>query len=118
MQRPVWLLSMDSEQFNAPPTTTAALVAYFRKYGSTADETAVDMVHFQNGDDIAGWLACWQREGLPLAREALGRGETPVAGFSFYTWNASEFLALAADLKRLLPETAYRCRRAAFVAAG
>ncbi len=104
MQRPVWLLSMDSEQFNAPPTTTAALIAYFRKYGTTAHDTALEMAHFQSGDDIAGWLQCWQREGLPLARQALDRGEQPIAGFSFYTWNASEFLALAADLKRLLPE--------------
>ena len=35
VQRPVWLLSMDSEQFNAPPTTTAGLAAYFRKYGAS-----------------------------------------------------------------------------------
>jgi hypothetical protein len=104
LQRPVWMLSMDSEQFNAPPTTTAALTAYFRKYGATANDTAIELIHFQNDDDIAGWLKRWQREGLALARQALDTGVQPVVGFSFYTWNASEFLALAADLKRLLPE--------------
>ena len=104
MQRPVWMLSMDSEQFNAPPTTTAALTAYFRKYGATADDTEVELVHFQRADDITSWLGRWRREGLPLARQALESGVQPIVGFSFYTWNASEFLALAADLRRLLPE--------------
>jgi radical SAM superfamily enzyme YgiQ (UPF0313 family) len=104
LQRPVWLLSMDSEQFNAPPTTTAALTAYFRKYGASSDDTAIGLVHFQHGDDIALWLENWRREGLPLARQALGLGIQAVVGFSFYTWNTAEFLALAADLKRLLPE--------------
>ena len=104
MQRPVWMLSMDSEQFNAPPTTTAALTAYFRKYGATADDTEVELVHFQRADDITSWLGSWRREGLPLARQALESGVQPIVGFSFYTWNASEFLALAADLRRLLPE--------------
>jgi len=103
LQRPVWMLSMDSEQFNAPPTTTAALTAYFRKYGATADATSVELVHFQNSDDILGWLGSWRREGLPLARQALAAGVQPIVGFSFYTWNASEFLALAGDMKRLLP---------------
>ena len=103
MQRPVWLLSMDSEQFNAPPTTTAALVAYFRKYGASAASTNIELVHFQSGADINAWLECWQRTGLPLATSALAAGESPVVGFSFYTWNAAEFLALAAELKRLLP---------------
>jgi len=104
VQRPVWLLSMDSEQFNAPPTTTAALAAYFRKYGASAATTSIELVHFQSGADINAWLECWQRTGLPLAASALAAGESPVVGFSFYTWNAAEFLALAAELKRLLPE--------------
>ena len=104
MQRPVWMLSMDSEQFNAPPTTTAALTAYFRKYGATADDTEVELIHFQRADDITSWLGGWRREGLPLARQALESGVQPIVGFSFYTWNASEFLALAGDLRRLLPE--------------
>jgi hypothetical protein len=98
------MLSMDSEQFNAPPTTTAALTAYFRKYGATADDTEVELVHFQRADDITSWLGRWRREGLPQARQALESGVQPIVGFSFYTWNASEFLALAGDLRRLLPE--------------
>jgi len=103
LQRPVWMLSMDSEQFHAPPTTTAALTAYFRKYGETAAETDVELVHFHSADDIANWFRSWRCDGLPLARQALDRGVQPIVGFSFYTWNASEFLALAADLKSLLP---------------
>lgn len=103
MQRPVWLLSMDSEQFNAPPTTTAGLVAYFRKYGASAAATSIELVHFQSGADINAWLESWQQTGLPLAASALQAGQSPVVGFSFYTWNAAEFLALAAELKRLLP---------------
>jgi radical SAM superfamily enzyme YgiQ (UPF0313 family) len=95
---------MDSEQFNAPPTTTAGLTAYFRKYGSTAAATDIELVHFQTDSDIGAWLQSWQCEGLPLARQALANGLVPVAGFSFYTWNAAEFLALAGQLKQLLPE--------------
>ncbi len=60
-------------------------------------------MHFQSGDDITSWLAHWQQEGLPTATRALAAGLSPVVGFSFYTWNAAEFLALAAELKRLLP---------------
>jgi len=104
LQRPVWLLSMDSEQFNAPPTTTASLAAYFRSYGASAAATDIELVHFQRADDIAPWLERWQATGLPAARQALAEGLRPLAGFSFYTWNAAEFLALAAGLKRLLPE--------------
>ena len=103
MQRPVWLLSMDSEQFNAPPTTTAALTAYFNKYGASAAATDIELVHFQSGADIGAWLARWEREQLPVARQALAEGLSPVVGFSFYTWNAAEFLTLAGELKRLLP---------------
>lgn len=104
MQRPVWLFSMDSEQFNAPPTTTAALTAYFRKYGSSSASTDIDLVHFQSDDDIDAWLERWQREELPRASNALAAGIQPVAGFSFYTWNAAQFLHLAAALKSMLPE--------------
>ncbi len=103
MQRPVWLLSMDSEQFNAPPTTTAGLAAYFRKYGASAARTNIELVHFQSGDDITAWLERWSQTGLPVATSALEAGLDPVIGLSFYTWNAAEFLALAAELKNLLP---------------
>ena len=56
MQRPIWLLSMDSEQFNAPPTTTAALTAYFRRNGTSSGGTDIELVHFQCAEQIAGWL--------------------------------------------------------------
>ena len=95
---------MDSEQFNAPPTTTAALTAYFNKYGASAADTAIELVHFQSGQETVDWLERWRRDGLATAREALRSGLSPVVGFSFYTWNAAEFLALAGELKRLLPD--------------
>lgn len=104
MNRPVWLMSMDSDQFNAPPTTTAALTAYFRKYGTSSAHTDIHLEHFQSPDDISGWLAKWQEQSLPLARAALNTGIQPIAGFSFYTWNTAEFLDLTRSLKALLPE--------------
>lgn len=104
MNRPVWLISMDSDQFNAPPTTTAALTAYFRKYGTTSDRTDIKLEHFQDGLEISDWLLNWERQELPRAREALQAGEQPIVGFSFYTWNAAEFLELAKSLKAILPE--------------
>ena len=104
MQRPVWLLSMDSEDFHAPPTTTAALTAYFRQKGSTTDHTDIDLIHFQSEREIDTWLQHWTKSGLPLARAAQEAGLAPVVGFSFYTWNAAEFLALAGRLRDLLPE--------------
>lgn len=104
MQRPVWLLSMDSEQFNSPPTTTASLTAYFRRYGSSSDTTDIELVHFQCDDDVDAWLAGWRREALPRAMDALAAGRPPVVGFSVYTWNAARFLPLARTLKSLLPE--------------
>lgn len=104
MKRPVWLLSMDSEQFNAPPTTTAGLSSYYRKTGQRANETDIELVHFQAADEIESWLRDWQDEGLPLARAALAQNIAPVVGFSFYTWNAAEFLDLLARMKALLPE--------------
>ena len=104
MKRPVWLLSMDSEQFNAPPTTTAALSSYYQQYGRDPAGTDIALVHFQAAGDIEPWLANWRDNGLPRAREALAAGLVPVVGFSFYTWNAAEFLDLLSRLKALLPE--------------
>ena len=104
MQRPVWLLSMDSDQFNAPPTTTAALTAYFRAYGATSDDTRIDLVHVQGGADIRAWLETWRDRELEQARKAVALGLQPVLGLSVYTWNAAEFLALARQVKDLLPD--------------
>jgi hypothetical protein len=104
VKRPVWLISMDSDQFHAPPTTTAALKAYFRRYGSSSKTTDIELVHFQAADDIAGWLRKWHLEELPRAKQALQAGLKPLVGFSFYTWNAAEFLELVRDLKSSLPD--------------
>ncbi|MEH6589139.1 MAG: radical SAM protein [Halioglobus sp.] len=104
MKRPVWLMSMDSDQFNAPPTTTAALTAYFNKYGATAANTDIRLEHFQSADQMPAWLERWQQDSLPLAQMALAQGHAPIVGFSFYTWNAAEFLELAHSLKAILPE--------------
>ena len=104
MNRPVWLLSMDSEQFNAPPTTTAALTSYFKKYGASAQHTDITLQHFIDTEAMQDWLADWTKESLPVAVAALKSGLEPLVGFSFYTWNAAEFLALCRELKTLLPE--------------
>ena len=103
LKRPVWLLSMDSEAFNAPPTTTASLAAYFQRYGASAASTAIELAHFQSAEDIIPWQADWVDTALPVAGQALAEGLQPVVGFSFYTWNAAEFLALARQLKAALP---------------
>jgi hypothetical protein len=103
VNRPVWLFSMDSEQFFAPPTTTAALTAYFQKYGASADGTDVELVHFRDSKAIALWLDKWKTQLRSQAEQALQLGLQPVIGFSFYTWNAAEFLDLAATLKADLP---------------
>ncbi|RLA42592.1 MAG: hypothetical protein DRQ97_13810, partial [Gammaproteobacteria bacterium] len=63
MNRPVWLLSMDSEQFNAPPTTTAALTSYFKMYGSSWQQTDLKLQHFSCAEDIDRWLQQWQKNG-------------------------------------------------------
>ena len=55
---------MDSEQFNSPPTTTAALTSYFRRYGGTSSATDIDLIHFQHAADIEPWLGKWQRQEL------------------------------------------------------
>ncbi|MFK8048517.1 MAG: radical SAM protein [Halioglobus sp.] len=104
MNRPVWLMSMDSEQFNAPPTTTAALTAYFRQNGTSSSTTDIHLEHFQSPSDIEEWLVHWEEQGLPQAKAALDAKLQPIVGFSFYTWNAAEFLELARSLRALLPE--------------
>jgi hypothetical protein len=95
---------MDSDEFHAPPTTTAALAAYFKQYGRSAADTDISLVHFQGPDDIQPWLAQWREQQLPLGEQALERGLQPVVGFSFYTWNAAEFLQLVRRVRALLPQ--------------
>lgn len=111
MPRSVWLLSMDSDEFQAPPTTTAALKAYHHRYGASANTTEINLVHFQSAHDIAPWLASWKKDWLANAPEhsaATANHETfsastPIIGFSFYTWNAAEFLELACSIRQVAP---------------
>jgi hypothetical protein len=104
LKRPVWLFSMDTEHFLAPPTTTAALTAYFQKYGESRHQTDIKLVHFRDHDHIKQWLANWRDTELARGQEALEKGLLPVIGFSFYTWNAAEFLELVRVLKTDLPD--------------
>lgn len=103
MKRPVWLFSMDSDNFHAPPTTTAALAAYFKAYGGSAPATRIELVHFRDSEAIKPWLDSWIDRELNPARSALARRLQPVFGFSCYTWNVAEFLSLARELKAALP---------------
>lgn len=104
MQRPVFLFSLDTEQFFGPPMTTGALKANFLARGATAAETDVRLVHFKDRADVMHWLQNdWPGEIAPLAREALAAGVQPVFGLSCYTWNVAEFLTLARTVKREVP---------------
>jgi hypothetical protein len=104
MQRPVFLFSLDTEQFYGPPMTTGALKAYFLARGTTAAATDVQLVHFKDRADVMHWLQNdWPQQILPLAREALAAGVQPVFGLSCYTWNVAEFLTVARTVKREIP---------------
>src|SRR5690554_1177566 len=100
MDRPVWLFSMDTEQFGAPPLTTGGLKASFLARGATAATTDVTLVHFSRSEAIAAWLdEVWDPRELERARRAIADGQTPVAGFSCYTWNVAEFLELIGRMR-------------------
>ncbi|MFW6085820.1 MAG: B12-binding domain-containing radical SAM protein, partial [Myxococcota bacterium] len=104
MKRPVWLFSLDTEQFAAPPMTTGALKAQFLRHGATAAETDVKLAHFRSADQIEPWLRdCWDATEADRARRALDAGKVPVAGFSVYTWNAAEFLDAVRHIRRTCP---------------
>ena len=51
MDRPVWLLSLDSDTFPAAPMTTGGLKAYYEKLGQHAGHTDIQLVHFSNDTD-------------------------------------------------------------------
>jgi hypothetical protein len=104
MQRPVFLFSLDTEQFYGPPMTTGALKAYFLARGTTTAATDVHLVHFKDRADVMHWLQNdWPQQVAPLARAALEAGVQPVFGLSCYTWNVAEFLTLARTVKREIP---------------
>jgi len=105
MERPIWLLSLDSDTFPAAPMTTGGLKAYYQAQGRQAAQTDIRLVHFSNQTArIAPWLEQWRREELPRAQAAAARGLQPVMGFSVYTWNAAEFLDLMRQVKALCPQ--------------
>lgn len=104
MNRPVWLFSMDTEQFSSPPMTTGALKACFLAYGESRGRTDIELVHFARRESIAGWVAeTWYGAALEKARAAVERGLEPVLGFSCYTWNVAEFLDLIRELRASCP---------------
>lgn len=105
MQRPVWLFSLDSEHFSAAPTTTGGLKACFQHYANSAATTAIHLVHFLERAEIAAWLEQqWRDSVLAEARAALAAGLSPVFGFSFYTWNAAEFIELINIIRADCPQ--------------
>lgn len=104
MRRPVWLLSMDTEQFCAPPLTTGALLAYFRAHGATQHDTDVSLVHFLSVEEVAAWVErTWSSELRAEARAAAAAGIQPVLGLSCYTWNVAEFIEVARRVKADVP---------------
>ncbi len=73
--------------------TTGRLKAHFERYGSSAEATEVELVHFTTTEQIRPWLqAEWDGPTGVRAREAAAAGLQPVVGFSIYTWNAADFL--------------------------
>ncbi|MET0390805.1 MAG: radical SAM protein, partial [Polyangiales bacterium] len=104
MKRPVWLFSLDTEQFAAVPMTTGRLKAYFERYGASAVRTDVELVHFTMSNQIQPFLEeRWDTELAPRARAALEAGLAPVVGLSVYTWNAEHFLQAIAHIRRTCP---------------
>src|SRR6478609_439567 len=105
MKRPVWLFSMDSERFSAAPMTTGGLKSCFQKYGNTAADTDINIVHFIVREEIDPWFSeQWLKECLPQVRAALNAGLQPAVGFSVYTWNAAEFIDLIRRIRNSCPE--------------
>lgn len=103
MKRPVWLFSMDSDLFWAAPSTTGGLKAYYRQYSRNYEHSDIELVHFRNSEAASDWQQHWLNTIAPIARQAIEEGLQPVAGLSFYTWNAAEFLSLAKTLKESCP---------------
>jgi tRNA A37 methylthiotransferase MiaB len=105
MKRPIWLFSMDTEQFSSPPLVTGGLVAYFLERGATADGTEIELVHFRQSEDIAEWVRrSWHGAARETAVRALQAGQAPLLGFSCYTWNVAAFLELIGTLRADVPE--------------
>lgn len=111
VRRPVWLLSMDTETFCGVPMTTGALKAHYHRYGRRAAETEILLEHQLEPAHLERWIAHDLPERvIPAMRAAVAEGLTPLLGFSSYTWNIAEFLAIARTVKTAVP--------AAFIVAG
>ena len=95
---------MDSDQFWAAPTTTGGLKAYYKHYGQHWNDCDIELVHFRDSEQAEDWQHYWLEQGISIAQAAIAQGHQPVAGFSFYTWNAAEFLDLVRFLKQSCPE--------------
>jgi len=104
VKRPVWLFSLDTEQFSAVPMTTGRLKAYFQRFGASASRTEVELCHFSMSQENDVFLReRWDRELVNTARAAVDAGLSPVAGFSIYTWNAADFLRAIAHIRKSCP---------------
>jgi radical SAM superfamily enzyme YgiQ (UPF0313 family) len=105
VKRPVWLFSLDTEQFTFIPLVTGTLKAYYDKYGRMADSTDISLVHFRYHTDAQKWMARqWEGSELRRARAAVADGVRPVAAFSCYTWNVPTFLDMIQVMRRTCPE--------------
>lgn len=105
MKRPVWLFSMDTEQFSSPPLVTGGLKAYFLGRGKTADRSEIELVHFHRHEDIGEWIReTWYSDAAGIARRAVEMGLEPLVGFSCYTWNVAAFLDLISALRADVPQ--------------
>lgn len=111
IKRPVYLFSMDSEQFHAAPLTTGGLQAYYQAYGAHPDELQFELVHYRDASDIQSWRESSLPKLINDVKDAENAGYQAVFGFSFYTWNAAEFLQLIALLRPL-------CANALIIAGG
>jgi hypothetical protein len=104
VKRPVWLFSLDTEQFSAVPMTTGRLKAYFQRFGASAEGTRIELVHFTESQQIDVFLReQWDRELVHQARAAVDAGLSPMAAFSIYTWNAADFLRAIAHIRASCP---------------
>lgn len=101
---PVYLFSMDSDQFWAAPTTTGGLKAYYQAYGKQKAQYQLELIHFRDSEAVATWQQEWLKTVLPQLEAALSAGQRPVVGFSMYTWNAAEFLSLIHQIKTACPD--------------
>ena len=92
MKRPVWLFSMDSDQFYAAPTTTAGLKAYYQQYGQNNADTSIELIHFKDEQAINEWKKHWKKEFFPQAQAALENEVQPV---TFHSIRASFWWSVA-----------------------